>query len=622
MTFQFKGKRVVVTGGSRGIGRAIALGFAGAGADVSICARGRDALDATRTELEAKGRAHAAVCDLADGEAVKRYVADAATALGGIDVLVNNASGFGMGDDEAGWAAGLAVDVMAMVRGVARGAAAARAGARKLDHQHLVDLGTAAVSARGGLRGGQGGDDALHDQPGGNTRPQGNPRQLHRSRFDRISGRPLGTASAREGSAVHPDTRRDSVRADGHAGRDRRGGAVPGVGSCALDHRADPRRGHRMPFDVETITQRFRRLAPGGVDHASLRVVEEHSNTTRVRQDVVEPADRSIDRGAMVTVLAGDGIGYAATTDLSDAGLRAAIDRAVEWARLSRGHSVFDAAPKLPKASGSYASATARPLTLGAADRIDLLMRESNACRIDERIVDWEASLWTVRSRQLTASTDGGETLQEYDFTIPALHVVAHADGADADALVGRPLQRLLPAGRAGSNRALGLRRQRPRHGREVLQLLAAPNCPSGTHRPAADARPDDAADPRIDRPSARARPHPRRRAQLRRHQLRHARHVRYLPVRLEAAERHLRPGRSRGIRELRLRRRGQPRPSAVPDPRRPPAAPARRRHLAAARAGLPARAWPRAGLRLEPAADRPHGNLNVEPGDARRSRR
>ena len=45
-----------------------------------------------------------------------RYVAEAAAALGGIDVLVNNASGFGTGDDEAGWAAGLAVDVMAMVR--------------------------------------------------------------------------------------------------------------------------------------------------------------------------------------------------------------------------------------------------------------------------------------------------------------------------------------------------------------------------------------------------------------------------------------------------------------------------------------------------------------------------
>ena len=117
MGFAFSDRRVVVCGGSRGIGRSIALAFAAAGAHVSICARGRDTLDVTRTEIAQHGRrAHAAPCDLADAQSVAGYVAAAGEALGGIDVLVNNASGFGMGDDEAGWQKGLAVDVMAMVR--------------------------------------------------------------------------------------------------------------------------------------------------------------------------------------------------------------------------------------------------------------------------------------------------------------------------------------------------------------------------------------------------------------------------------------------------------------------------------------------------------------------------
>ncbi|MBM3524668.1 MAG: SDR family oxidoreductase [Alphaproteobacteria bacterium] len=117
MAFDFKGRRVIVAGGSRGIGRSIALGFAAAGADVSICARGAATLETTRAEIARHGhKAHAATCDLADGPAVTRYVAEAVAALGGLDVLVNNASGFGMTDDEAAWSAGLAVDVMAMVR--------------------------------------------------------------------------------------------------------------------------------------------------------------------------------------------------------------------------------------------------------------------------------------------------------------------------------------------------------------------------------------------------------------------------------------------------------------------------------------------------------------------------
>jgi 3-oxoacyl-[acyl-carrier protein] reductase len=117
MNIDLAGKRAIVAGGSRGIGRAIALAFAEAGAGVSICARGAERLAATREEIARHGgTGHYAVCDLADEAAVPRYIEDAATALGGIDILVNNASGFGASDDEKGWAVSVSVDLMATVR--------------------------------------------------------------------------------------------------------------------------------------------------------------------------------------------------------------------------------------------------------------------------------------------------------------------------------------------------------------------------------------------------------------------------------------------------------------------------------------------------------------------------
>ena len=117
MSIDFTGRKAVICGGSRGIGRAIALGMAAGGADVSICARGAETLEQTRSEIAASrpqgpcrvGRSRARGRDQGLHRQAPRRE------LGGIDVLVNNASAFGSADDEAAWVASLAIDMLAIV---------------------------------------------------------------------------------------------------------------------------------------------------------------------------------------------------------------------------------------------------------------------------------------------------------------------------------------------------------------------------------------------------------------------------------------------------------------------------------------------------------------------------
>ncbi len=87
-----EGKAAIVTGGSKGIGRAIALAFAEAGASVALAARGQEDLDRTAKEIEAGGgRAIAVVTDVADPQAVQNLVDRTVEEFGTVDILVNNA---------------------------------------------------------------------------------------------------------------------------------------------------------------------------------------------------------------------------------------------------------------------------------------------------------------------------------------------------------------------------------------------------------------------------------------------------------------------------------------------------------------------------------------------------
>ncbi len=92
MSGSLAGKRAIVTGGGRGIGRAIAEAYARAGAHVAVVARTRAQLEAVVDAVHSSGgRALAIECDVGDSDAVTKMVAEALSHLGGVDLLVNNA---------------------------------------------------------------------------------------------------------------------------------------------------------------------------------------------------------------------------------------------------------------------------------------------------------------------------------------------------------------------------------------------------------------------------------------------------------------------------------------------------------------------------------------------------
>src|SRR5436190_12594756 len=113
----------------------------------------------------------------------------------------------------------------------------------------------------------------------------------------------------------------------------------------------------------------------------SLRFHQEKHEFLAVRQDTLEPPSMSTDRGAMLTAVVNGGYGYCATSDLSQAGLQGALDKATAWAEATRGKSVFKFDPEqMPAPKGEYESPFLKERPKNAEIR-DLLMAECRAAK-------------------------------------------------------------------------------------------------------------------------------------------------------------------------------------------------------------------------------------------------
>jgi predicted Zn-dependent protease len=228
------------------------------------------------------------------------------------------------------------------------------------------------------------------------------------------------------------------------------------------------------------LQERFRRILPQA-DFVSLRYVDERAQTVLMRQGVLQPITLARDTGAMITVMDRGGLGYAATSDLTEDGLRRAAERAKGWAARSAGLCVTDFSKiEMPHPTAEWRSPVKVPWnSVSLEEKIDTLKRESERLKVDSRIVDWWVAISQVETETIYLTSNGGQGVQQFSFIIPYM-LAAASEGSETQVrtLGGRGCCR---QGGLEVLDQIGFRQVAPQIAGDALELLSAPNCPSGT---------------------------------------------------------------------------------------------------------------------------------------------
>ncbi len=233
---------------------------------------------------------------------------------------------------------------------------------------------------------------------------------------------------------------------------------------------------------LDLLASRFNKIAPA-VDFWSLRIVNEHSQRMSVRQDILQPLQSNNSAGVMLTIIIGDGIGYAATSDVTESGLKTAIAKASDIANYSNSKLIFSASSMArPTQSGQYTT----PVTVSwdsttLKEKIAMLQDNCAALKIDDKIVDWQSYLSHTQSDSLLITSDDIRIEQSFQTIAPGLVAVAN-EGTKTQIRTG---------GGSGTARQGGLEQlvllqfqntqTAQNTANEALQLLQAPECPTGT---------------------------------------------------------------------------------------------------------------------------------------------
>ena len=234
-----------------------------------------------------------------------------------------------------------------------------------------------------------------------------------------------------------------------------------------------------MNDDLNAVAQRFKSIAPD-TDFWMLRLSDQDRETISVRQGILQPVVNQSARGALVTVIIGDGCGYAATSDLSSTGLKAAVRHAGNWAVQSSALGLLTTAdyPR-PGDKAQYQTPVERQWKdLPLNEKILLLQDANRALKINDRIVDWQAYVGNRREDIVLISSNDAYVEQRFHYINPGLVAVANAG----------PVTQYRTGGGSQSPRQGGLE-QLPllafpdaatTLAEEAVALLSADECPQG----------------------------------------------------------------------------------------------------------------------------------------------
>lgn len=218
-----------------------------------------------------------------------------------------------------------------------------------------------------------------------------------------------------------------------------------------------------------------------GADFWSVFFLREQHEELGFRKGVQEPISNSLDNGALITVMKNGGIGYAATQDLSDSGIKESYDKALAWAVKFSEHSLLKSV-KNPFSShqGRYLGTTETPVSRVSLDeKLALLEKTDRALLGHSQIIDTTASLWSIDSTSAYYNSLGAKIHQEISRIVPSLSVTANFHDVTQVRTLGG-MRAYCRQGGYESFNEIDLMKHAERIAKEAVDLVHAGNCPSG----------------------------------------------------------------------------------------------------------------------------------------------